>query len=316
MADRPVGGPPDTFGQRAMFGVTRSSGAKYLLSIYLAPRQRCIVLSPLGRRLVAVTIAVASVAAVALTEMHGAPMATKVADDRRALVGGQEERPNVLFVVLDTVRADHLSTYGYNRDTSPFLSRLAKDSALFENATAPAVTSLPAHASLFTGFFPSRTSAHEEHPVLNSPAPTLAEILSSAGYQTHAVTANPHIDRALGLGRGFDSISEVWRQHPDTFASSESDLSPSRPRGEDHGGADVIRDAIDWLHNRNPASPFLLFVNLLEAHFPYCQLPEGFLHRYTDKDNITLANSNRSLFASQFGGATNGQDQELSLIHI
>ncbi|HHO52653.1 MAG TPA: hypothetical protein ENK18_17725, partial [Deltaproteobacteria bacterium] len=93
-------------------------------------------------------------------------------------------QPDVLFIVMDTVRAQSSSTYGYERETTPVLTQLAAEGVRFDQATAPATWSLPAHGSLFTGTFPSVHNAHAETDYLDDKLPTMAEVFQQAGYET------------------------------------------------------------------------------------------------------------------------------------
>src|SRR5262245_49184310 len=111
--------------------------------------------------------------------------------------------PDVVLVVLDTVRASNVSTYGYERPTAAALDALAAEGALFLDATSPSTSSLPSHASLFTGRYPSSHGAHGEHRFLDGRYPTLAEALALHGYDTFCFTANAWISDGLGLTRGF-----------------------------------------------------------------------------------------------------------------
>src|SRR6056297_2959867 len=95
---------------------------------------------------------------------------------------------NVLFVILDTVRKDRLGPYGADRGTTPTLSRFAAEATVFESAVAPAPWTLPVHASLFTGRYPSEHGATQERPYLDD-ATTLAATLSAAGYETGCFTS-------------------------------------------------------------------------------------------------------------------------------
>ena len=118
--------------------------------------------------------------------------------------------PDVVLIVLDTVRAADMSSYGYKRATTPTFDALAKEGALFLDATAPSTWSLPSHASLFTGLFPSAHGAHEESRVLSTDVPTLGEVLGRNGYETLSFTANPHISDGFGLTRGFQQQDRAW----------------------------------------------------------------------------------------------------------
>lgn len=115
-----------------------------------------------------------------------------------------DEAVNVLLVVLEGARADHMGCYGYGRDTTPFLDQLARQGVRCTSAftTAPAV--LPAVASLLTGLFPHAHGATEETGALPTGPPTLAELLRGAGYRTAAFCASGALTPERGLGRGFD----------------------------------------------------------------------------------------------------------------
>ena len=111
--------------------------------------------------------------------------------------------PNVLLIVLDTVRADRLSLYGYRRPTSPTLERLAKRGIRFDEARATAPWTLPSHASMFTGRWPHELDVDWYTP-LGTKFPTLAEYLGSRGYATAGFVANVHYcSYDFGLDRGF-----------------------------------------------------------------------------------------------------------------
>ena len=91
---------------------------------------------------------------------------------------------NVLFVVMDTVRKDHLTPYGYDRPTTPTLEAFAGEALVYEEAVAQAPWTLPVHASMFTGLYPAGHTATQEAPYLPEDVGTLAEALSAAGYAT------------------------------------------------------------------------------------------------------------------------------------
>ncbi|HTF33985.1 MAG TPA: sulfatase [Myxococcota bacterium] len=189
--------------------------------------------------------------------------------------------PNLLLVVLDTVRADRLTPYGAPRDTTPCLSRLAREGTLFLNAISPAPWSLPSHASILTGQFPSVHRATIEHLYLENSIPTLAERLRDRGYDTVGISANAFVGPSFGLQRGFEDLADV-----DDFATSSQDplrrhlifgallglLRDPEPL-PDKGGGLEIRLAHHWLdrHARTATRerPFFLFVNFMEAHLPY-----------------------------------------------
>jgi len=235
------------------------------------------------------------------------------------------EAPNVLFIVLDTVRADHLSLYGYQRATSPSLVRLANRGIRFEEARATAPWTLPSHASMFTGRWPHELDAKWLTP-LSKHFPTLAEYLGSQGYATAGFVANTlYCSYDTGLARGFthyeDYILDLERLSPmrtallvarawDWFSQWALVLSRSYDAGrfrdwqqsalkwllatgrKDAGS--INRDFLRWSsQRREPGRPFFAFLNYFDAHSPYLP-PEGTPFRFgsrpqTEADFILLA---------------------------
>jgi arylsulfatase A-like enzyme len=115
------------------------------------------------------------------------------------------QKPNILLIILDTQRRDHLSIYGHKQETSPEFDAFASDATLFERAISPAQWTLPSHASMFTGLYPSTHGVIQGNGQLSGLYPTLAEILQVAGYHTVAFCNNPLLGVLdNGLRRGFD----------------------------------------------------------------------------------------------------------------
>ncbi|MCB9744508.1 MAG: sulfatase-like hydrolase/transferase [Alphaproteobacteria bacterium] len=174
----------------------------------------------------------------------------------------------MLFVVLDTVRSDHLSACGYGRPTSPTLETLVKMGATLScEATTPGTWTVPSHASYFTGL---DVASHGAHYVADSaltfgdgiglsplrPEPeTLAEAFAARGYQTASLSGNPLIRQETGLARGFQHV-----RHGDKFG----DLA-----GERHTAAlvSLLREDLD------PTKPLFLFLNIADAHQPWEGVP-------------------------------------------
>lgn len=163
----------------------------------------------------------------------------------------------VVLVVLDTVRADHLSACGYPRPTSPTLQGLAdKGAAHTCRAYAPATWTIPSHASLFTGLDP------EDHGVLGRGVPlrddtaTLAEQFAERGYQTMLLSANPILKPATGLTRGFHRVQVAPGLHS----------NPLRGKGL----AQLLRYELAQI---DPKRPLFLVLNVYDAHEPYPAVP-------------------------------------------
>lgn len=115
--------------------------------------------------------------------------------------------PDILFIVLDTQRADRLGSYGYDKSISPNLDRFAEQSVLFERAVAPAQWTVPSHASMFTGLYPSVHQVTQSDHRLSPSRPHLAEIMRQAGYETIGFCNNPLVGILNnGFKRGFDTF--------------------------------------------------------------------------------------------------------------
>ncbi|HEX3447117.1 MAG TPA: sulfatase-like hydrolase/transferase [Isosphaeraceae bacterium] len=210
--------------------------------------------------------------------------------------------PNVLLIVLDTVRADRMSLYGYERSTTPALERLAQRGIRFAEARATAPWTLASHATMFSGRLPHDLKVHWQTP-LRRDFPTLAEYLGSRGYATAGFVANTeYCSYDTGLDRGFthydDYPPDVKHLRPlrtALFASSAWEavswglwrsLGPldatvrwlTDPGRKDAGS--INRDFVDWLsHRQGSPRPFFAFLNYLDAHVPYLP-PEGTGFRY------------------------------------
>lgn len=187
-----------------------------------------------------------------------------------------DTRPNVLLVVLDTTRRDRLSTYGYPRETSPALDRLASEGLVYEQCISAGSWTLPSHASIFTGLYPRDHHTTVENWTLGKDFTTLAEVLSSNGYATAGFCCNPWISDETGLLQGFRDVEEVWRNRR------------KDPRDE-HGAARTTEAILEWLDARHGAEePFLIFANYLEPHTPY-RPPQPFRDRFLAADADPIA---------------------------
>ena len=172
-------------------------------------------------------------------------------------------RPNVLLVVLDTVRADHLSTYGYERETSPNLTRLAAGGVRFDHVVSTAPWTVPSHASLMTGQVPAVHGAHHESWVLSTDAVTLSERFQEEGWRTGGFSANPFVGRPTRLDQGFDHFQRI--------------------RGK---GESVSAGALDFI--AAGPEPWFVFLNYMEAHMPYTPVPSDAIRRYHPEEGAAL----------------------------
>ncbi len=162
--------------------------------------------------------------------------------------------------MIDTARADRFSFNGYARDTSPAIAALAKQGAIYERAATPAPWTLPAHASLFTGLFPSTHGADSGHLWLDDERITLAESFRDEDYRTIAYIENPCIGRLSNFQQGFETFEEIWR------GATKAGPDP---------GAEQTNLKIDrwltWRDGNDDArrQPFFMFINYVEPHLPY-----------------------------------------------
>jgi arylsulfatase A-like enzyme len=190
--------------------------------------------------------------------------------------GGGDDRPNLLIISIDTLRADHLGCYGYARDTSPRIDGLARRGVLFEQACSTAPWTLPSYGSLFTSRSPTvhragmnaqRAAAFEKpgdasasHDVeaLAPDLPVLAQILRDKGWATAGFHYNPYLWGKSGIQRGFERWI-MYRYCADT-------------------GVDL---ALDWIRRRRGA-PWFAFVHAFDPHKPYTP-PSPYDRKYADR---------------------------------
>jgi arylsulfatase A-like enzyme len=187
---------------------------------------------------------------------------------------------SVLIVVVDALRADHLSAYGYRRETSPNIDRLARDGVLYENAIATSAWTVPSHASLLSGLYPSQhgVTAVNEEGFADLDAPVLAEEFQSRGFRTGAVSANlTWFTRRTGFGRGFDVFDDIFHSVTDgasrTIWGRRIDRYVAQPLGyRDIPGRKLASEVTDrflaWLE-QDPSRPFLAVLNYFDVHDPY-----------------------------------------------
>jgi arylsulfatase A-like enzyme len=231
-----------------------------------------------------VRLGVEVAAGVAALMVWGAPQSTAPLDAPAPPVPYARGAPDVFLVALDTTRADHMSTYGYARETSPHLTELAKDALNFTQARSPAEWTIPGHASMFTGMYPSRHGAHYagswkagpeiygRRRVLPLPEDrvTMAEVLRDKGYRTAGFVANfANLYRGFGMAQGFDHYDDAPGvmlkpvPHAVRFAQRFDPTLLKRPFRSAH---EIVAAALDWLDAGPRDRPAFVFVNLLEPH--------------------------------------------------
>ena len=190
--------------------------------------------------------------------------------DERPARAGRGTYPDVVLIVMDTTRRDHLSLYGYEKQTTPELEAFAKQAQVYEDAWSTAPWTPSSHASMFTGRLPAEHGVDGvQLPAFPLDLPSLPEILESAGFHTAGFVANPNL---LGPGwdRGFERYQPAWFDGPHSLGPLLNwILMRGVPVWLDDASSDrVLRNARSWWA-RNADAPRFLFLNLIDPHDPY-----------------------------------------------
>lgn len=192
-------------------------------------------------------------------------------------------QPNVVFISIDTLRADHLGCYGYGRNTSPSIDALAKESLVFENAVSQAGYTLPSYMALFTSQYPNENRVGrgmDDFRILEDRT-TLAEVLKGAGYKTVGFTDGGFLRGMFGFSQGFDLY------HDDRWTPTDSILD----------GDHMEKSLLPWLEE-NREAPFFLFLYAISyVHGPY-EPPPGYCEEFLSDD---LYKGDRQVAVSEFG---------------
>lgn len=194
--------------------------------------------------------------------------------------GGGRGRPDVLFVLVDTLRADAIGAWGGLDARTPWIDRLARTGTSYVDATSPSSWTLPSAASLLSGLYPSDHGATNFYATVPTYIPVAAEVFSKAGYETGAAVSHHLVGNAYGFARGFG-----W------FDDSEA-------QGHDHTSSLRITDlAIGWLRERirrDPRPPMFLLCHYFDPHWMY--LAQRF---WCDADVPEDPSGNRARYASE-----------------
>ncbi|MFH1622512.1 MAG: sulfatase [Candidatus Omnitrophota bacterium] len=170
-----------------------------------------------------------------------------------------EDKPNVILIMADALRFDHLGCYGYSRSTTPNIDKLAAKGVVFDQAFVMAPTTMASTASVLTSLYPRQHQAwnmHGEEGVkgINDCLVTLSEILKDNGYKTIGIVSNGHLDSAFGFGQGFDEYYETWK-----FPGADNFLADAKHTTE------II---VPWI-KKNSQDNFFIFLFFIDPHDPY-----------------------------------------------
>lgn len=215
---------------------------------------------------------------------------------------GTGPRRNVVVIVVDTLRADHLGAYGYERDTSPEIDRLASEGTLFRRAYSATSWTKPAVASILTGLYPKTHGVQRVNSTLADDWQTLAEALSEQGWATAGVISHTLLSADSGYGQGFDVyLEEEARGHAHVSTPGVTDQALS------------LLDAFA----SDPDRPFFLFVHYFDPHYTYVRHPEiGFAAeragRLTGHEDIqVLRDMSGDLTEEELGFLVDLYDEEI-----
>jgi len=174
--------------------------------------------------------------------------------------GQQPFKPTrgVVLISIDTLRADHLSGYGYDRPTSPFLDSLAQRGVRFERVFAQMPNTLTSHMTALTGLYPAEHGVYPPDGVLSPQIPILAELFHQAGYRTGGVTEAGYMKGGYGFSRGFDSFSDQW-----------PDRSPDADHIKNRRLQSTLAQGLAFLRSIGAGQRFFLFLHTYAVHAPY-----------------------------------------------
>jgi arylsulfatase A-like enzyme/thioredoxin-like negative regulator of GroEL len=199
------------------------------------------------------------------------------------------DAPNIVFITVDTTRADRMGFLGNTKGLTPNLDGVAREGVVFEKAYSQAPLTPVSHATIFTGTYPQFHTVTDFGYSLPTLLPYVPDILQRAGYRTAAFVGSlildPHAAIAPGFDRGFSSFDAGFR--------AKTDPDESRYSTVERRGGDVVGHAIGWL-NQNPKSPFFVWVHLYDPHAPY-DPPAPFDKRFKDPYDGEIGYADASL---------------------
>lgn len=184
---------------------------------------------------------------------------------------GKSNAQNILFVTIDTLRADRVGSYGCKEGTTPNIDALAREGVLFENARTAVPLTLPSHAIMFTGLYPTATGVRDNlYYSLPDNALTAAEVLKEHGYTTAAIVGSYVVHSKFGLAQGFS----YYNDHLGGAAGEKTGSYPERSAQE------VADIAIEWVRNHDARKKFFLWVHFFDPHAPY-RPPKPYADRFS-----------------------------------
>jgi arylsulfatase A-like enzyme len=245
---------------------------------------------------------------------------------RPAAVGPAVKGPNIILILVDTLRADHLSCYGAKANETPVIDGLAADGTRFAHAYSQASWTRPSVATIFTSLYPSSHRAIHKSDALPDAVVTLAEVMQQSGYSTIGFANNINVAPLFGFQQGFDQY--VFLEPEFFFGATESAaqltiynqlrlvreryVSQKKWVENYYQPADVVtKHGSDWIAARDKGRPFFMFLHFMEPHDPY------FVHPYNGEAYARVANPNpdpalADKYRTTYDGAIRFLDGELA----
>ncbi len=183
----------------------------------------------------------------------------------------QGERPDIILISIDSLRPDHLGCYGYQRQTSPTIDRLAQEGVRFTKAVSTTSWTLPSYAALFTGLYDSAHGLVDNGLRLAETHVTLAEVLCRAGYQTAGFFGGPYLHSAFGLGRGFTTYQSCMTALSDDASDEVVRRESRREVNVSHAditGPRTLEKFSSWLKMADER-PMFVFLHMWDVHYDY-----------------------------------------------
>jgi arylsulfatase len=185
---------------------------------------------------------------------------------------------NVVLLSFDALRADHLGRYGYDRDTSPVLDELARESLIFENAYSASSHTREAVPALLTGRYPDEAVDGDYRLASDS----IASTLSDAGFTTAGFHSNPYVSRAYGFGHGFDTFDDDLHLGRNRFVAL-AQRALDKLRNRHYARADEINQrSLSWLDSLDNDRQMFLWNHYMDTHGPY-EPPDDYRTMYADR---------------------------------
>lgn len=172
------------------------------------------------------------------------------------LPSGDDARPDIVLISIDSLRADHLSSYGHTRETTPHLDDLAEDGLRFTRAQSASPWTLPSHLTMLTGLWPIDHQVVEDDIALSPSIPLVTERLKEAGYATAAFVSTVYVSGGYGFARGFDTYRDYGITEKTNLAHA---VRVDR----------LVEDAKAWVKENGKDKPVFLFLHIYDVHYPY-----------------------------------------------